>query len=218
MFSKTKKVAVLLASAILLSTTFSGTTVFADDTSNNSVNTTATTDTNTVSTATNNTDTGNSSVNDSNVSSDATTTTTSDTQQNNSAVTQAGIQNIDVSAVKSAMLAELNRLREQNGLSDLTSVDVLNTYAQQRTDSFVNSGVDNHAGWNSANMYPYNVDAEENIAQMPFSMLNTTDPTTIAQKLLMNSTVKIMILNLIMDTEKYVKPIHRLCWCRRNYC
>jgi hypothetical protein len=82
------------------------------------------------------------------------------------------------------MLAELNRLRAQNNLQPLTSVNTLNAYAQSRTDSFLGSGgVDNHAGWNSANMYPYNLTAEENIAQMPYSMLGTTDPTVIAQKI-----------------------------------
>ncbi|MFC6323285.1 CAP domain-containing protein [Companilactobacillus baiquanensis] len=172
MFSKIKKIAVLLASGVLLSTSFS-TTAFAD----------TTTDSDTaVSTATNNTDNGNSQVNanDSNTDNNGSTTNNTDNQ---SAVTQSSASDIDVSAVKAAMLTEINRLRAQNGLNPLTSVDVLNTYAQSRTDSFTNTGVDDHAGWNSANMYPYNQSAEENIAQTPFSILGTTDPTTIAQKI-----------------------------------
>ncbi|WP_125714035.1 CAP domain-containing protein [Companilactobacillus kedongensis] len=176
MFSKTKKIAVLLASGVLLSTSFS-TTAFADPTTASDT---------TVSTATNNTDNGNGQVN-ANTNSDQTTTNNgssdSNASKNQSAVTQSTFNDIDVSAVKDAMLTEVNRLRSQNGLSPLTSVDVLNSYAQTRTDSFINSGVDDHAGWDSANMYPYNQSAEENIAQTPFSVLGTTDPTTIAQKI-----------------------------------
>lgn len=78
----------------------------------------------------------------------------------------------------------LNRLRSQNDLKPLTSVDVLNNYAQARTDSFITSGgVDDHSNWHSANMYPYNYTAEENIAQMPFSMIGSTDPLIIAEKI-----------------------------------
>lgn len=173
MFLKTKKIAVLLASGVLLSTSFS-TTAFADTTANSDT---------TVSTATNNTDNGNSQVNmgDSNTNNNASNTDTANNKQ--TAITQSKASDIDVNAVKEAMLTEINRLRSQNGLNPLISVDVLNTYAQSRTDSFTNTGVDDHAGWDSAKMYPYNQSAEENIAQTPLSIMGTNDPTTIAQKI-----------------------------------
>lgn len=183
MFSNTKKAALLLATGVLLSTSFGGTVALADTTS---------TDTNsdtTVSTATNSqNDSDNQVVKDTNTNSTAnsntsTSTASSTAASTNGSATVQSVQDIDLSAVKSAMLTELNSLRAQNGLNALASVDVLNTYAQTRTDSFTSSGVDDHAGWNSANMYPYYLDAEENIAQMPFTMLGTTDPTVIAQKI-----------------------------------
>lgn len=184
MFSNTKKVALLLATGVLLSTSFGGTVALADTTS---------TDTNsdtTVSTATNNQNDSDNQV----VKDTAPTTNTNDNTSSSSTASAAttngtatttvqSAQDINLAAVKSAMLTELNSLRAQNGLTALTSVGVLNTYAQARTDSFTSSGVDDHAGWNSANMYPYYLDAEENIAQMPFTMLGTTDPTVIAQKI-----------------------------------
>lgn len=98
------------------------------------------------------------------------------------ATTQSSYEDIDVAAVKANMLTELNRLRSQNNLQPLISVNVLNNYAQSRTDSFTNTGVDNHSNWNTSDMYPYNLTAEENISQMPYSMIGTTDPLTIAQK------------------------------------
>ena len=201
MFSKTKRAAILIAASALLATSLGGNIVYADTTSadaNTSVtNTTATnndTTTNTadkgtsVSTATNNnSDTNNQVVNPATKtpSNDTTSLTNSDTNtaSTTTAKTQATYNNIDVVAVKKAMVAELNRLRAQNGLTALTSVATLNNYAQSRTESFTSTGVDNHAGWNSANMYPYYLDAEENIAQMPYSMLGTSDPTVIAQKI-----------------------------------
>jgi len=159
MFSKSK-IAIVLATASLLLSTNIGTYIVSADTTANDT-TTSDTDT-TVSTATNDLDSPN-----------RTTTTTNATAKDN----------IDTAAVKAAMLSELNRLRSQNGLTQLTSVDVLNNYAQVRTDSFISTGnIDNHAGWKSINMYPYNYTAEENISQMPFSMIGTTNPTAIAQK------------------------------------
>lgn len=183
MFSKTKRAAILVAASALLATSLGGNIVYADTTSSD-VSTTAsatgTSNTN-VATATNdNSDSSNQVVS---ANSASTTTKSNDSSTSNSATTQSSFSSIDVAAVKAAMLSELNRLRSQNGLSALTSVNALNAYAQTRTDSFINTGVDNHVGWNSANMYPYNLDAEENIAQMPYSMLGTTDPTTIAQKI-----------------------------------
>ncbi|HCD08677.1 MAG TPA: hypothetical protein DEQ50_10570 [Lactobacillus sp.] len=122
-------------------------------------------------------------------STDSTSTVTDTSTQNINnptaqTTTQTDYTNIDIAAVKAAMFNELNRLRSQNGLSPLTSVDVLNNYAQARTDSFINiGGVDNHSHWNTAEMYPYNLTAGENIAQMPFSMIGTTDPNIIAEKI-----------------------------------
>ncbi|AYE38196.1 CAP domain-containing protein [Companilactobacillus zhachilii] len=183
MFSKTKRAAILVAASALLATSLGGNIVFADTTASANTNTSTVTTTNNASdsditTATNDSVDPNKTVNPS---------TSSDNSSNdtaNTAVTQASYKNIDVASVKMAMLSELNRLRAQNGLQALTSVGVLNNYAQIRTDSFISTGgVDNHAGWNSANMAPYNLTAEENIAQMPFSMIGSTDPTVIAQKI-----------------------------------
>ncbi|CAJ1176302.1 CAP domain-containing protein [Companilactobacillus nantensis] len=182
MFSKTKRAAILVAASALLATSLGGNIAFADATANANSNTSTVTTTNNagdsnVATATNDSVDPNKTVNtpSSNSSNDETA---------NTAVTQASYKNIDIASVKIAMFSELNRLRSQNGLQPLTSVGVLNNYAQIRTDSFISTGgVDNHAGWNSANMAPYNLTAEENIAQMPFSMIGTTDPTAIAQKI-----------------------------------
>ncbi|WP_334328704.1 CAP domain-containing protein [Companilactobacillus sp. HBUAS59699] len=182
MFSNTKKVALLLATGVLLSTSFGGSVALADTTSTAADSDTA------VSTATNNqNDSDNQVVKDTETatSNDASNSTgsTAATTNGTATTTVQSAQDINLAAVKNAMLTELNSLRAQNGLTALTSVNVLNTYAQARTDSFTSSGVDDHAGWNSANMYPYYLDAEENIAQMPFTMLGTTDPTVIAQKI-----------------------------------
>ncbi|MCV3763534.1 CAP domain-containing protein [Companilactobacillus farciminis] len=190
MFSKTKKTAILLAASALLATSLGGNLAYADTTATTSPTVTKATensDNSSVATATNDNDTenvvSNSTTKDTQTSS-TTTASESDTSDSNTATTQAGYQKIDTAAVRVAMLAELNRLRAQNGLQPLTSVNTLNSYAQSRTDSFINSGgVDNHAGWNSANMYPYNLTAEENIAQMPYSMIGTSDPTVIAEKI-----------------------------------
>ncbi len=153
-----------------MSTSFGGTIALAD---------TASTDTSTaVATATNAQDDSDNQV----VSSSDDSTTAAQTNTATAATIQSA-QDINVQAVKNAMLSELNNLRAQNGLSNLASVSVLDSYAQARTDSFTSSGVDDHAGWNSSSMYPYNLDAEENIAQMPYTMLGTTDATTIAQKI-----------------------------------
>jgi len=166
MFAKTKKVTILLAASLFLATSLGENIALADtvvtDNNNPTTATTVKTDSNTaVTTAANN--------------NDANKTTVTTTPNNN---------NIDTAAVKTAMFSELNRLRSQNNLQPLTSVAVLNNYAQTRTDSFIDSGgVDNHAGWKSDNMYPYNHTAEENISQMPFSMLGTTDSSIIAQKI-----------------------------------
>lgn len=158
MFSKIKKTAILIAASALLTTSFEGTVVFADTTSNTNDDSSLTT-----------------------TNSDTTTDTSS---TSTTTKTQAGYENIDLASVKLAMLNELNRLRSQNDLKPLTSVDVLNNYAQARTDSFITSGgVDDHSNWHSANMYPYNYTAEENIAQMPFSMIGSTDPLIIAEKI-----------------------------------
>src|SRR5699024_6911005 len=187
MFSKTKKTAILLAASALLATSLGGNIAYADTTATTTDSTTLTTSTDksdgsSVATATNDNDTENVVSNSTTKNSDQTTSTTD--ANNNTATTQAAYNKIDTAAVRVAMLAELNRLRAQNNLQPLTSVNTLNAYAQSRTDSFLGSGgVDNHAGWNSANMYPYNLTAEENIAQMPYSMLGTTDPTVIAQKI-----------------------------------
>lgn len=152
MFSKAKKTAILIAASALLFTNIGETLVFADTTSDNE------------------------STSETAQSSESTTNT-------DSATTQAEYENINLAAVKVAMLNELNRLRSQNNLNSLTPVDVLNNYAQARATSFVSGGgVDNHANWNSANMYPYNFTAEENISQMPYSMIGSSDPLVIAQK------------------------------------
>lgn len=154
MFSKSKKMAVLIATSAFLATSFGGNIVFADS-NTNSNNTTITNN-----------------------------TSTADNNPSVMIASQSNYKNIDVAAVKKAMLTELNRLRIQNGLSSLTSVDVLNNYAQTRTDSFINTGsVDDHANWNTSLMYPYNFTAEENIAQMPYYMINSTDPSIIAEKI-----------------------------------
>ena len=183
MFSKTKRAAILVAASALLATSLGGNVAFADTTASADNNTTATNTNTNVATATNdNSDTNNQVVNATTEKTDN-NSDSSNTSANSTATTQSSYQNIDVAAVRAAMLSELNRLRAQNGLTALTSVNELNNYAQSRTDSFTTSGVDNHAGWNSANMYPYYLDAEENIAQMPYSMLGTTDPTVIAQKI-----------------------------------
>lgn len=121
---------------------------------------------------------------------DSTTTTGNDTSTLNvtnssadtTATTQAAYNDIDIASVKIALLSELNNLRAQNGLPALKSVEVLSSYAQTRTDSFVNHGVDNHANWDKSQMYPYSLTAEENISQMPYYMIGSTDPATIAQK------------------------------------
>lgn len=198
MFSKTKRAAILVAASALLATSLGGNIAYADVTANDNASTASTTDTNTnsntnVATATNtDSDSNNQVVNNttSQTTNNTNTTSSTDTSDstgsvnaNTAATTQSSYNNIDISAVRSAMLTELNRLRAQNGLKALTSVPTLNSYAQSRTESFTSTGVDNHAGWNSANMYPYYLDAEENIAQMPYSMLGTTDPTAIAQKI-----------------------------------
>ncbi|KRK99707.1 CAP domain-containing protein [Companilactobacillus futsaii] len=189
MFSKTKKTAILLAASALLATSLGGNLAYADTTATTNPtvsNTTKNSDNSSVATATNDNDQENVVQNSTTNKDNQTTSNTdsSDTTSTGTATTQAGYQKIDTAAVRVAMFSELNRLRAQNNLQPLTSVNVLNSYAQSRTDSFINSGgVDNHAGWNSANMYPYNLTAEENIAQMPYSMLGTTDPTVIAQKI-----------------------------------
>ncbi|WP_201307643.1 CAP domain-containing protein [Companilactobacillus farciminis] len=186
MFSKTKKTAILLAASALLATSLGGNLAYADTTATTDPtvsNTTANNDNSSVATATNDNDQENVVKNSTTKDSQA-TPSTDNSETTGTATTQAGYQKIDTAAVRVAMLAELNRLRAQNNLQPLTSVNTLNAYAQSRTDSFLSSGgVDNHAGWNSANMYPYNLTAEENIAQMPYSMLGTTDPTVIAQKI-----------------------------------
>lgn len=189
MFSKTKKTAILLAASALLATSLGGNLAYADTTATTNPtvsNTTENSDNSSVATATNDNDQENVVQNNSTTKDNQTASTNnSDTTSTAStATTQAAYQKIDTAAVRVAMLSELNRLRAQNNLQPLTSVNTLNSYAQSRTDSFLGSGgVDNHAGWNSANMYPYNLTAEENIAQMPYSMLGTTDPTVIAQKI-----------------------------------
>ena len=187
MFSKTKRAAILIAASALLATSLGGNIAYADTTStsaNDSTTTTTNNDNNnaSVATATNsNSDTNNQVVNS--TTSGTSTNDTTTAANNSSVTTQGAYNNINTAQVKMAMLAELNRLRAQNGLQPLTSVSTLNSYAQSRTEGFTNTGVDNHAGWNSANMYPYYLDAEENIAQMPYSMLGTTDPTVIAEKI-----------------------------------
>ncbi|MQS76380.1 CAP domain-containing protein [Companilactobacillus halodurans] len=192
MFSKTKRAAMLLAASALLATSLGGNVAYADAaTANNAINTseqTTTDNSDGVSTATNDdSDTTNQVVQPSTSSQSGETNQTSQSQSkenDNVATTQSAYQSIDVAAVKAAMFTELNRLRAQNGLSALKMVNPLNVYAQSRTDSFINTGsVDNHVGWNSADMYPYNLNAEENIAQMPYSMIGSIDPTTIAQKI-----------------------------------
>lgn len=186
MFSKTKKTAILLAASALLATSLGGHLAYADTTATTDPtvsNTTANNDNSSVATATNDNNQENV-VKNSTAKDSQTTSSTDNSETTGTATTQASYQKIDTAAVRVAMLAELNRLRAQNNLQPLTSVNTLNAYAQSRTDSFLGSGgVDNHAGWNSANMYPYNLTAEENIAQMPYSMLGTTDPTVIAQKI-----------------------------------
>ena len=186
MFSKTKKTAILLAASALLATSLGGNLAYADTTATTDPtvsNTTANNDNSSVATATNDNNQENV-VKNSTTNDNQATSSTDNSETTGTATTQASYQKIDTAAVRVAMLAELNRLRAQNNLQPLTSVNTLNAYAQSRTDSFLGSGgVDNHAGWNSANMYPYNLTAEENIAQMPYSMLGTTDPTVIAQKI-----------------------------------
>lgn len=186
MFSKTKKTAILLAASALLATSLGGNFAYADTTATTDPtvsNTTANNDNSSVATATNDNNQENV-VKNSTTNDNQATSSTDNSETTGTATTQASYQKIDTAAVRVAMLAELNRLRAQNNLQPLTSVNTLNAYAQSRTDSFLGSGgVDNHAGWNSANMYPYNLTAEENIAQMPYSMLGTTDPTVIAQKI-----------------------------------
>jgi uncharacterized protein YkwD len=150
-----RSIAVLFSTALLITTTFgTAATSFADTTTSD-----ATTSTEQVQTA------NQSSANDS--------ATTAKTQATTA---------VDASAIKTAMLSEINDLRAQNGLNALTEVGVLNNYAQQRTDSFAGNGtgIDNHVGWDSSNMAPYNLTAEENIGQLPLGTLSN-DPTEIAK-------------------------------------
>ncbi|WP_099974772.1 CAP domain-containing protein [Lactobacillus terrae] len=103
----------------------------------------------------------------------------------NVAVTQSSAaSSIDIEATKQAILKELNRLRSQNGLPTLQTRTELNTYAQKRTDSLSSAGdLDNHIGWNPSQMAPYNYNTAENISLMGYSLINSTDPTTVAQKI-----------------------------------
>ncbi|WP_129044931.1 CAP domain-containing protein [Companilactobacillus metriopterae] len=104
----------------------------------------------------------------------------------NVAVTQSSAaSSIDIEATKQAILKELNRLRSQNGLPTLQTRTELNTYAQKRTDSLSSEGqLDNHIGWSASQMAPYNYNAAENISLMGYSLINSTDPTTISQKMI----------------------------------
>lgn len=166
------KIAALLSTALLLATSLgNATTGLADTTTTNNVNTEQqTTDTKT---STNENTTSSNTTNNNETSNDV---------QQPVAKTQA-TTSVDTSAIKAAMLTEINDLRAQNGLNSLTSVDVLNNYAQERTDGFAYGvGVDAHVGWNSANMAPYNLTAEENIAQVPLGTLSN-DPTAIAKSI-----------------------------------
>ncbi len=153
-----KNIAVLLSTALLMATTFgNAATSFAD------------------------TITSESNAQTTEVASSNTTTQNTTDNSATTAKTQANSQ-VDVAAIKAAMLSEINSLRSQNGLNSLTQVGVLNSYAQQRTDLFASNGtgIDNHVGWDSSKMAPYNLTAEENIGQLPMGTL-TNDPTSIAK-------------------------------------
>lgn len=165
MLSKSKKFVLATISSVLLLASLGSNTVWADTTDDTNISTQVT-----VTNGDNSVNTSTSASQKSDASSSAISTTPS-------------YNDIDVTAVKMALLNELNRLRAQNGLNPLTPVNVLNNYAQERTDSFTSSGVDNHSGWHSISMYPYNYTAEENISQMPFGMIGTTDPDAIAKKI-----------------------------------
>lgn len=166
-----KNIAALLSTALLLTTSVG--------TINNSFADTTTTDA-TQTAKTVSSDSQNQSEQQSKQS-----TTSNDPSTSTSPATKANIQanaTSDVAAIKNAMVSEINNLRAQNGLNALTSVGVLNNYAQRRTDSFASNGtgIDNHAGWDSSKMAPYNLTAEENIGQLPLGTLSN-DPTQIAK-------------------------------------
>jgi len=117
MFSKTKRAAILVAASALLATSLGGNIAYADVTNGtDSVATSTSTSTSSssnVSTATNdNNDTSNQVVSSTNAQTNGTSS-----YNNSLATTQAAYKNINATAVKSAMLAELNRLRTQNGLA-----------------------------------------------------------------------------------------------------
>ncbi|AKP66570.1 CAP domain-containing protein [Companilactobacillus ginsenosidimutans] len=146
-----KNIAVLFSTALLMATSLgNAATSFADTT-------TADTNVQTTDTTANN--------DSANIQTKSTDSATTPNVQANSQV--------DVAAIKAAMLNAINDLRAQNGLNSLTSVEVLNNYAQQRSDSFNSNGtgIDKHVGWNSALMAPYNHNAEENIGQIPITMV-----------------------------------------------
>lgn len=169
MFFKNKKAVILIATSALLATSLGGNIALADGTDQTNNVSASSTDV---------------SANNTTTADGVTPSKSSDSATSSAIASSQSYNNIDVASVRVAMLSELNRLRVQNGLSALTSVDVLNNYAQSRTNSIANVGnVDNHAGWDSSNMAPYNLTAEENISQMPFFMIGTTDPATIAQKI-----------------------------------
>lgn len=162
-----KNLAVLFSSALLLASTLgSATTSFADVSQNSDVQTTETTKT------------------DQTTSASTDDQTVTSTTEANTPKIQAN-STVDVSAIKVAMLAELNNLRSQNNLNSLTEVGVLNNYAQERTNIFASNGtgIDNHVGWNSQKMAPYNLTAEENIGQLPLGTL-PNDPAEIAKTII----------------------------------
>lgn len=161
-----KSLAVLFSSALLLTSTFgSVTTTFADTTSASDSQTTETVNAD-----------SKTQTNTRVASTDNTQATTPKTQAN---------ATTDVAAIKTAMLAEINNLRSQNNLNALTEVGVLNNYAQERTNIFASNGtgIDNHVGWNSQKMAPYNLTAEENIGQLPLGTL-PNDPSEIAKTII----------------------------------
>lgn len=194
-----KNLAVLFSTALLLTTTFGSATNSLADTNNTSNNTQTTStvtstnqtkntnDQNNTATNTNSNDNiadNNTNATTNNMNNTNSSSNSSNTDSNNSATvakTQASTS-VDVSAIKTALLSEINNLRSQNGLDPLTNVEVLNSYAQERSDSFASNGtgIDNHVGWDSSKMAPYNLTAEENIGQLPLGTL-ANDPTQIAK-------------------------------------
>ncbi|MQS51674.1 CAP domain-containing protein [Lactobacillus salsicarnum] len=165
MISTKKKIAVLFSTMLVMGTSVANaTTTFAETTDALQANSSEVSNSN----ASNNVKQGSSQETD------------NANKTNNIAITQAS-SSYNVSAIKSAIVNETNRLRSQNGLDPISEVALLDSYAQRRADTLSDANdLDYHKGWDATQMAPYNQDAEENILQMPISNIDG-DATTIGQ-------------------------------------